>query len=218
MMVQARMTQAGSATLCNCIGDYMKIPLNIGLFNRFRRNEDGVALVEFAIFLPAFVLAFFVIVEFSRVFFSYQGAIVGVRDATRYLARVAPAGICQDEELETGSDGSQYNPGGGLVIDGTDGAAVAAATTIILRNMDNETQSQSRIGLPNNVELGDVFTTFECVISAPGDYRQINVPLVRVSATFEVFFPLAKVLSLNGLEERLKITRTVVDTARIFGA
>ena len=51
--------------------------------DRFRREESGVALVEFALFLPLFALSFFVIVEFSRIFFSYQGAIVGVRDAAR---------------------------------------------------------------------------------------------------------------------------------------
>ncbi|CAN0605625.1 unnamed protein product, partial [Ectocarpus sp. 12 AP-2014] len=61
---------------------------------KFRREESGVALVEFAIFLPLFLLAFFVVVEFSRIFFSYQGAISGVRDATRYLARVADADVC----------------------------------------------------------------------------------------------------------------------------
>ena len=44
------------------------------------------------------------------------------------------------------------------------------------------------------------------------------MPLVSVAATFEVLLPLAGILELNGLEERLKISREVVDTARIFGA
>ena len=172
-----------------------------------------MALVEFAIFLPVFVLSFFVIVEFTRTFFSYQGAIVGVRDATRYLARVAPAGICDGEDF-VDVDGNPTNPAGFLVIDGTTGAANAAATTIIRRNMDNE----GGIELPDQVNLINVVATYECVITQPGEYRQNNVPLVSVAATFEVLFPLAGILELNGLEERLKISRVVIDTARIFGA
>ena len=180
----------------------------------FLRDENGVALVEFALFLPLFVLAFFVIVEFSRTFFSYQGALAGVRDATRYLARVAPAGLCQGAVGEDDGNGGTTNPGDFLVIDGTTGAATAAATTIIRRNMDNETG----IDLPDQVLLTNVVTTYECVITTPGQYRQDNVPLVRVAATFDVLFPLAGILELNGLEERLKITRTVIDTSRGFGA
>ena len=180
----------------------------------FLRDENGVALVEFAIFLPVFVLAFFVIVEFARTFFSYQGALVGVRDATRYLARVAPAALCQNAVSDVDDDGNATNPGDFLVIDGSTGAATAAATPIIRRNMDNETG----VDLPDQVLLTGVVTTYECVITTPGQYRQDNVPLVRVAATFEVLFPLANILELNGLEKRLKITRTVIDTSRVFGA
>jgi Flp pilus assembly protein TadG len=61
---------------------------------RFRRQEDGVALVEFALTFPLMLLIFAVIVEGSRTFWSYHSTISGVRDATRYVGRVAPLGIC----------------------------------------------------------------------------------------------------------------------------
>jgi Flp pilus assembly protein TadG len=178
---------------------------------KFRRDEEGVALVEFAIFLPVFVLSFFVVVEFSRIFFSYQGAVVGVRDATRYLARVAPAGIC-DGAIADPNSGT--NPGKELVISDTNGNPVAVARQIIERNMDNE----SRIDLPANVFLTTVSTTYECVITVPGEYRQDNVPLVRVAATFRIVLPLGGILELNGLPLIPEVSHEVVDIARIFGA
>ena len=178
---------------------------------RFRREEEGVALVEFALFLPIFVLAFFVIVEFSRIFFSYQGAVVGVRDAARYLGRVAPAGICDGAVAD---ENTGNNPGGGLVISDTNGNPVAVARQIIERNMDNE----SRVNLPNNVFLTQVSTTYECVITTPGEYRQDNVPLVRVAATFRIILPLGSILELNGLPLIPEVSHEVTDTSRIFGA
>ena len=67
----------------------------LNLLLRFFKRSEGAALVEFAILLPVFVLAFFTIVEFSRTFFSYQGAVVGVRDAARAeSSRGPPCGAC----------------------------------------------------------------------------------------------------------------------------
>ena len=183
--------------------------------SRFRRQEDGVALVEFAIFLPVFVLAFFVIVEFSRVFFSYQTAIVGVRDAARYMARVAPPGVCEDATATSGGG----NPVGAIELSpvGTGTANVAgadAARTIIERNMDTETSA-----LPVNVFLDDVTATYFCEIGAPGDYRQDNVPVAQVSASFRIVLPLIGILEINNIDdsEFATITRTVTDSSRIFG-
>ena len=137
---------------------------------RFRRDEEGVALVEFGIFLPLFLLSFFVIVEFSRVFFSYQGAVVGVRDAARYLARVAPSGICSGA-----ADGS----GGVLVYTNANGNDAIAE--IVLRNMDNENGF-----LPAKIYLQNVASTYVCVVPAPGTYRQDEVPIAQVSVDIEI--------------------------------
>ena len=51
-------------------------------------------MVEFAILLPILLLVFAVIVEGGRLMWSYQTVVAGVRDATRYVARAAPANIC----------------------------------------------------------------------------------------------------------------------------
>jgi len=69
--------------------------------SRFRRNQSGAALVEFAILLPIMFATFALIVEGGRLFWSYQNAITGVRDATRYVARVAPTDLCSDEPSAT---------------------------------------------------------------------------------------------------------------------
>ena len=61
---------------------------------RFARDESGVALVEFAVVLPMMLVVFAVIIEGSRLMMSYESAISGVRDATRYLARITDAGAC----------------------------------------------------------------------------------------------------------------------------
>lgn len=61
-----------------------------GLLRRMRREEDGVALVEFAIVLPLMLLLFGVMVEGGRMFRSYQSANAGIRDAARHVARLAP--------------------------------------------------------------------------------------------------------------------------------
>ena len=60
----------------------------------FRRREDGAALVEFAISLPMILVVSYCAIDSMRLFWSYQAAVAGVRDATRYLARIAPADIC----------------------------------------------------------------------------------------------------------------------------
>ena len=171
----------------------------------FRRDEDGVALVEFAIFLPLFLLSFFVIVEFSRVFFSYQGAIVGVRDAARYLARVAPANICS---------GAANGAGGVLVFNNPDGngGTIDAIEEIVYRNMDNETGI-----LPTNVFIMNVTSTYVCVVPAAGTYRQVEVPIAQVSAQFQIVLPLGGILEFNGLPLIPNITHTVTDQSRIFG-
>ncbi|MGI9388754.1 MAG: TadE/TadG family type IV pilus assembly protein [Boseongicola sp.] len=175
------------------------------LVRRFRRDEDGVALVEFAIFLPLFLLSFFVIVEFSRVFFSYQGAVVGVRDAARYLARVAPEGICS---------GAANGSGGVLVFSNPDGNGgfEDAALQIVRRNMDNEYDV-----LPEKITIQSVTSTYVCVVPPAGTYRQNEVPIAQVAAQVEIELPLGGILTFNGLQLIPNITHTVTDQSRIFG-
>ncbi|MDG4647348.1 pilus assembly protein [Roseibacterium sp. SDUM158017] len=61
---------------------------------RFRRDQRGAALVEFAMVLPIMLIFFGTTVEGARMMWSYQAASSGVRDASRYLAMVAPIDAC----------------------------------------------------------------------------------------------------------------------------
>lgn len=166
----------------------------------FRTDTSGVALVEFAIFLPIFVLALAVVVEGSRIFFSYQAAVVGVRDATRYLARTAPGDIC-----------TVWGDTGGL-IEAEDSSMQAALVAIIDEAMDNE-----RDELPDEVLRGTVAATWTCEAPPSGFvYRQSLVPVAQVSAEFTILLPLGSVFEWNGITLPT-INHTVTDQSRIFG-
>ena len=171
----------------------------ISALRRFRRDDNGVALVEFAIFLPIFLLAFFVIVEFGRTFFNYQGALAGVRDATRYAARTMDKDICVGE-----SNGS------GAVVDPSDALAVAAYNTVE-RNLLNETGV-----LPTNIRIRRVTLTYRCVVR-PTWFRQREIPVVRVQARLEVILPLGEILELNGRPVLNNIVTSVTDETRVYG-
>ena len=65
---------------------------------RFRRDEGGAVIVEFALTLPLMLVLFAFIVESGRTFWAYQSAVAGVRDATRYVGR-ADERTCDDGDV-----------------------------------------------------------------------------------------------------------------------
>lgn len=154
---------------------------------RLARAEDGVALVEFAMVLPLFLAVFGVIVSGSRMMWSYQLAISGVRDATRFLARAAPANIC------------------------TTSGSVAGYTTQ-LTNMVSGASTGGGI-LPVQVTLDQVTPSYRCVT---GSYHGGTVAVAQVSAQFTFGLPFANLLSFFGAQQT-SVTTTVTDQARIFG-
>ena len=158
------------------------------LIHRFRREEDGAALVEFAIVLPMMLLVFAVIIEGSRLMIGFQSAIGGVRDATRYLARVVPADICAT---------------GGTV------GGYAAQLQIIV--------GQSVTGgaiFPSGVTVNSVTPTLACVA---GVYRVSPAPVASVTANVTITFPFAGIFGLNG-GTLAPIVTNVSDSARVFGS
>src|SRR5213593_3843927 len=54
-------------------------------FQRFRKDERGIQLVEAAIVLPIFLLLFAATAEFGRYFYEYTTLAKAVRAGTRYL-------------------------------------------------------------------------------------------------------------------------------------
>lgn len=155
---------------------------------RFLRAEDGAILVEFALVLPMMILVFAMIVEGSRMMWSYQAAISGVRDATRYLARILPQNVCA-----TGGSASGYS---------------TAVSSIVGNSLSGGSV------FAGGVTLGTVTPSLSC---HSGSYRGGNVAVAVVSAQVVITFPMASVLEFFGAP-RPTLTTTITDRSRVFGA
>jgi len=154
---------------------------------RFINDCDGVALVEFAILLPMLLLVFAVMIEGSRLMWSYQSTISGVRDATRYLARIAPVDICSS---------------GGTVV-GYSGALM----TIITKNIDGDTI------FPAGITVNSVTPTLTCT---PGAFRVNPAPVVQVTASITVNFIFGGVFNFAG-GSLTSVTTTISDQSKVYG-
>ena len=156
---------------------------------QFWRREDGAILVEFAVSLPLILILVFLSVESMRLFWSYQAAIAGVRDATRYLARIAPADLCT-----------------------TGGAVTGYATQ--LRGIVETTISGAAI-FPAGVTVTSLTATHTCVTSLA--LRQASVPVATVSANVSITMPFSQILRVIGGAPAATINTTVRDQARVYG-
>lgn len=154
---------------------------------RLRRDERGAALAEFAVTLPLTVLLFSVVVEGGRMFWSYQSAVAGVRDATRYLSRVAPHDVCN---------------GGSL-----------ASYTAQLETIVRETIDGSAI-FPAGVTVTSVTPSLSCV---SGSYRIPTISVAEVSASVSITFPFAGLMAFATGRTQGTITTAISDEQRIFG-
>ena len=158
-------------------------------FAQFCRREDGTALVEFAISLPLILILAFLSVESMRLFWSYQAAIAGVRDATRYLARIAPADLCT-------SGGSVAGYAGQL-------------ETIV------ETTINGATIFPTGVTVTSLTPTLSCRTGL--GLRQASVPVAMVSANVSITMPFSQILRVIGGNPAAVINTTVRDQARVYG-
>lgn len=158
-------------------------------FSRLCRREDGAALVEFAISLPLILILTFLSVDSMRLFWSYQAAIAGVRDATRYLARIAPADLCTSGGSVTGYAGQ--------------------LETIV------ETTISGAALFPAGVTVTSLTPTLTCVTSL--GLRQASVPVATVSANLSIAMPFSQILQVIGATPAATINTTVRDQARVYG-
>ena len=156
---------------------------------QFWRREDGAVLVEFAVSLPLILILAFLSVESMRLFWSYQAAIAGVRDATRYLARIAPADLCT-----------------------TGGAVTGYASQ--LKTIVETTISGAAI-FPAGVTVTSLTATHTCVTSLA--LRQARVPVATVSANVSITMPFSQILRVIGGAPAASINTTVRDQARVYG-
>jgi hypothetical protein len=163
------------------------------LLHRFGRTQDGTALVEFALSLPLILVVSYGTIDSMRLFWSYQAAVAGVRDAARYVARVAPDDIC------------------------TSGASLAGE--LAGRGVVPATIIDSAIGggalYTGGVTIGNVSATITCVSSL--GLRQAVVPVARISADLSIVMPFTGILTLVGGAGFGTLTTTIVEDARVFG-
>ena len=154
----------------------------------FRRDEDGAALVEFGLSLPLVLVLFAAIVDGSRMLWAYQAVSAGVRDAARYVARVAPRDIC--------------TTGGSLV-----------GFTARLNDIVTETAAGTAF-FPEGMAITSVTPSLTCVA---GTWRDGTAPIAEVTAVIEIPMPFANVVAFAG-GEITTITATVRDQSRIYGS
>lgn len=129
-----------------------------------------MALVEFAFALPLFLILFAVVADGGRMLWSYQKAVAGVRDATRYLSRSANVDIC---------------PGGTL----------AEYAPMLQRIVANSVAGDDIV--PSGVTVVSVVPTLSC---PAGDFRNSPVGVASVTATIRITMPLSGVFQLVGGE------------------
>jgi hypothetical protein len=159
----------------------------IGFLKRLTGDDRGGAIAEFMLGLIPLVIAFALIFEFGRAFWSHQAAIKGVRDATRYLTRVEDpndpaAQVIAQSLLLTG----QQAPGG--VARWSSGSAAPMEVSV--------------------AEVANAGGTFR---------GPATIQIVNVAANVELQLPLSNVFALFGGSALGVITYSVSDTARHYG-
>ena len=158
-------------------------------FGQFWRREDGAALVEFAISLPLILILAFLSVESMRLFWSYQAAIAGVRDATRYLARIAPADLCT-----SGGSVAGYASQLETIVEATINGATIFPTGVAVTSLTPTLSCRTGLGL-----------------------RQTSVPVAMVSANISISMPFSQILRVIGATPAATLNTTVRDQARVYG-
>lgn len=156
-------------------------------FLEFRKSEDGVAVVEFVLSVPLMILMFAVVVEFGRLFLGYQATVSGVKDASRYLSRIAPIDICST------------------------GGSLGSYDAMLKDRIENDSSANSV--LPPQFTVTSVAATYVCVA---GSYRTSPAPVATIVAQIDVQFPFGAIFGLFG-NELTSLSASVSDSSRILG-
>ena len=164
------------------------------ILGRFRRNQQGATAVEFAILMPIMMVCFGSIVEGARIYWNYQSAVSGVRDAARYLARITEPGICGGPDTT-----AVAIPGG-----------AARAEQIIARNVG----SGSTNLFPTAVSVSNVSASYTC---PDLNLRTDPTPIAQVQATLTVQLPFSAVFEFFGNRRNTQMVSVITDQSRIYG-
>ena len=160
---------------------------------KFRRSQSGAALVEFGISLPLILILAFGMIESMRLLWSFQAAVAGVRDATRYVARAAPSDICAPGNSIATWESGLERPLFEIVNTSLTGATI----------------------FPAGITLTSVAAELICVDDL--DLRQAVVPVVEVTASLTMQFPMTAVFRLAGGNDWGTIRTAIVEEARVYG-
>jgi hypothetical protein len=188
------------------------------LLHRFRRAEDGTALVEFAISLPLILVVSFGTIDSMRLFWTYQATVAGVRDAARYVARVAPADIC---DVGGDIDAALADPDFRLV-DRDDNQITNLVEftdflqAIIRESMKRDPSDDDVALLTQGADVSNVVVAISCE-SPPVPLRQAQAPVARVSADMSIAMPGTEVFRLVGGAGFGTLTTRIVEDARVYG-
>ena len=163
------------------------------LLARLRRDERGLALAEFALGLPLLMLVLAVTIEGGRMFYAYQAAIQGVRDASRYVGRVVPSDLCSS------------------------GGSIASFVSESDLEDRIDAQANAAGAFPPAITITDVALTSRCEGLA-GEYRVSPAPVAIVTATLRIEFPFSGVMRFATGNPAGTITTTITDESRVFGS
>jgi Flp pilus assembly protein TadG len=163
--------------------------------SRFLRRERGATAVEFAFLMPVMMVCFGAITEGARIYWNYQSVVSGVRDASRYLARITPDTICNG----VANPAYVTLPGG-----------AARARAIIDRNVGTGTANL----FPLAVTVSSVTAAYSC----PDLNLQTDpTPVARVEAKLTIQLPFGSVFEFFGRRSNSRVHTKIIDQSRIYG-
>jgi TadE-like protein len=127
----------------------------LNFLNRFRRDEQGVQLVEVAIVIPLLVMMFAAVGEFGRYFYEYTTLAKAARVGGRFMAAKSYKSVSTNWQLATkrlvvygNTDGTGSPVLPGLTVDNVEilfqggtyagGAGVPATVTVRIINYEHE--------------------------------------------------------------------------------
>lgn len=161
---------------------------------QFLRREDGAAMFEFAIVFPFMLLVMVMIWEGGRIMWGFQSAISGVRDATRYLTRVAPEDTCVGGTPTNSTFAATYQ----TKINSIVGTSIVGNTPLLPTKMTLTTP---------------VAITVRCVT---GISNYGNVAVGKVAATVQIELPFKGLFTLMGGSQK-DFSVVVADEGRLYG-
>lgn len=167
-------------------------------FLQFRKARDGATAVEFAILMPIMMVCFGAIVEGARIYWNYQGAVSGVRDAARYVARIT------DEDVCVGRAPATTLPGHNII-------ANAVALQRIRASMGTGEDNL----FPFGVTITGISTRLLC-IPTPGHVQELT-PVAVVRLRVQVDLPFGEIFEFFGTRQNGQMVTWITDQARIYG-